>query len=257
MKQPIKIIIHKLYKRYVRGLIRREIARQRFKLILWDIFGYLPLVFYNNLRISQRIKLIRRLIIVDYNVVHAHKPCEIVPVILSILDGRGKKGVVIEAGCWHGGSSAKLSLACELAECKFLIFDSFEGVEFGDPNSDQKHFYGQYNSTEAVVKANISKFGCLAVCEFKKGWFKDSFLNFSMNVRVVYIDCDLVKGTFEVLNGIVRNLSKDSEVFTQDYHILPIRAALSNEEMWRSIAISKVPEIKEIARNPARIVVNS
>src|SRR5690606_19018518 len=41
-------------------------------------------------------------------------------------------GVLVEAGCFKGGSTAKLSLLAELAGRELVVFDSFEGLPDND-----------------------------------------------------------------------------------------------------------------------------
>ena len=38
------------------------------------------------------------------------------------------EGVVVECGCFMGGSTANLSLACEITGRRLIVYDSFEGL---------------------------------------------------------------------------------------------------------------------------------
>ena len=38
------------------------------------------------------------------------------------------EGVVVECGCFLGGSTANLSLVCEVVGRELIVYDSFEGL---------------------------------------------------------------------------------------------------------------------------------
>src|SRR5687767_9684571 len=38
------------------------------------------------------------------------------------------EGVVVECGCWQGGSTANLSLVCDIIGRDLIVYDSFEGL---------------------------------------------------------------------------------------------------------------------------------
>jgi hypothetical protein len=56
-------------------------------------------------------------------------------------------------------------------------------------------------------------------------------------IRVVYIDCDLAKGTREVLNGVAPYLTEDALIFSQDYHIAAVRKLFADRSTWRSLGL--------------------
>ena len=253
----MKKFIQKFYIRYIRSKIKNEIARQRLKLLLWDVYGYYPLLFTKTIGFADRWTLMKKCIAVDWNIVHAHKPCELVPILISILDKKQNEQnsvapVIVEAGCWLGGSSSKFSLACALAGYKLHIYDSFAGVEYGDPSVSEAYFYGTYVGEEEVVKNNIKKYGDISVCEFHKGWFIDTFKDFAMPAKVVYIDCDLRKGTLEVIEATKPYMIKGGKIYTQDYHIPSIKEALNDKSTWEKLNIIP-PVVEKLKRNTAVI----
>ena len=54
---------------------------------------------------------------------------------------------------------------------------------------------------------------------------------------MAYIDCDLGKGTLEVLQSAVPSLADDGCVFTQDFHIDPVRRVLDDPGTWESLGV--------------------
>ncbi|MBS1543390.1 MAG: hypothetical protein JST14_07130 [Bacteroidetes bacterium] len=202
-----------------------------------------------------RLKILYKYLVVDWNVLHGHKPFEIVSVILAIFGSQAENDcVVVEAGCWYGGSSAKISLACEYMGYKLLIYDSFEGVEYASPDYEESIYFGQYVASEKIVIENIAKYGSVRACEIKKGWFEQTFKNFDRQVIVAYIDCDLAKGTLEVLQGIKDNLLLGYRIFTQDYHISSVRRALADVNYLKNFGLDRVPKVKLLARNLAELI---
>ena len=115
-------------------------------------------------------------------------------------------------------------------------------------------FSGKYAASEEVVRANLSKYGNLSVCSLYKGWFADTLARSPVPyaVRVAFIDCDLAKGTKEVLAGIVPSLTKDGWIFTQDFHIRPVVDLLSDTSLWRGLA-KNPPEICRLGERLATI----
>ena len=128
------------------------------------------------------------------------------------------------------------------------IYDSFEGVEILSPEDKGKEWdYGaQYAAPENVVKSNISRYGCPSICSLHKGWFSETLVAGSIPkpVRLAYIDCDLGKGTNEALQGIVASLVDDGEIFSQDFHIEPVRHVLLDPATWQSMG-KEFPDIQQ------------
>jgi O-methyltransferase len=243
--------LRKLYVRYLRSYIDNEINRQRIKL-LWFARGYWPLLFLHNVHLLNSIKLIFRFLLIDWNVISAHKPIEISYVCREIFLCRAKnREVILEAGCWHGGSSAKFSIICKMLGYRLLIYDSFQGVEPVEDRSKIRgchDFSGEYACQQDLVEENIRKYGEINVCIFIGGWFSDTLKEVHHPIKVAYIDCDSAKGTNEVLSGVIPAMVKDGCIFSQDFHIKSVRDLLLNPSTWKRFGY-KVPSIKAEVRN--------
>jgi O-methyltransferase len=82
-------------------------------------------------------------------------------------------GPWLEAGCFKGGSTAKLSLGAQLSGRKLLVFDAFEGLP--DPVTEQEKLgfsKGAYEGSLEEVQKNVHAYGAIEVCEFFPGWFR-------------------------------------------------------------------------------------
>jgi O-methyltransferase len=249
--------VHGLYARWIRPRISREIDRQRLKLVTWDIWGYRRLFGMQALPLGKKLYVLRRFLAIDWNVVHAHKPSEISEVCRSLAERPALPGeCLVEAGCWQGGSSAKFSVVCRLLGYTLRVYDSFQGVE---PLTEQEKanshdFSGEYAAPEELVWRHLRDYGESQVCSLHAGWFADTLAKEPLTtpVRVTYIDCDVAKGTREVLAGVVPALVDDGVVFSQDYHIRPVRQLLEGDELWKDFGRGR-PVIEHLVRNLARI----
>ena len=93
---------------------------------------------------------------------------------------------MVECGCAKGGSTAKLSILAKETNRRLFVCDSFEGIPSlpdgmkemtyeGNLNvPDSVAFEGKFSTPMEEVKANISKYGCIEVCEFVPGYFEKS-----------------------------------------------------------------------------------
>lgn len=234
-----------IYRKHVREYIKDDLHRQRFKL-LYDVWSYYPLLSMKRLGLRERIRLLCRLLRIDWRVLHGHKPCEITPLLLELMNRpRRDKEVFIEAGCWNGGSTSKFSIVCKIFGYDLHVYDSFQGVQ---------EWGFLYAATEADVRRNVEQYGEPSVCKFHPGWFKDTLLNqpMSLPVRMVYIDCDVPDGTKEVLSGVLPSLAEDGAIYTQDYHLRKVRDILDAPQTWREFGV-EMPTIEHLVRNIARI----
>jgi len=189
---------------------------------------------------KDRIRLISKSITVDWNIQHGHWPGEVARVMTAIGERKAKSGeVVVEAGCWMGGSTAKFSLICKLLQYKLFVFDSFQGVEYIPGN----FFSGEYIADLDLVKKNVASYGKIDVCEFVPGWFADTLAGntFQHSTRVAYLDCDLAKGTYEVLQGILPTHVDEGVICSQDYHIGEVKSLLDDKETWRKFGVLSCP----------------
>lgn len=248
--------IRKLYVLYLRPHISREINRQRFRLAYF-VWGYWPLIFLNNLSPLDKLKTLWRFLVIDWFVVHGHRPFEISVVCQALAERRSRVGeALLEAGCFNGGSSAKFSIVCAMLGYRLSIYDSFEGVE--EMSLEEKvgtyDFSGKYAASENLVRDNIMRYGEISVCSFHKGWFADILASTRVPypVRVAYIDCDVAKGTGEALQGIVPALVDDGWIFSQDFHIKPVIKLLLDPNTWLAFGKNK-PTIRRLGEQIASI----
>jgi O-methyltransferase len=245
----------RLYVKFLRPLVKE--TTQHHLRILWFIGGYAPLLFLKEVSFSDRLNLLRRFLVIDWNIIHAHRPSEIADVCKVLAIRRARAGeTLLEAGCFTGGSSAKFSIVCKMFGYRLCVFDSFEGVEkMTEAEIKESYdFSGEYAVPEETVRANVEKYGEISVCTFHKGWFKDTLANQTLPfpVRLAFIDCDVAKGTKEALQGVIPALTADGCVFSQDFHIRTVTELLYSPETWASFG-KTVPTITILSEKLACI----
>jgi O-methyltransferase len=191
---------------------------------------------------GKRAGLAARMLRVGFSVQTAHSEREALAVIEAILAADpDTAGVVVEAGAFKGASSAKFSLAAQLAGRKLVIFDSFEGIPENDENHGSNIYGGEaefpagsYLGTLDEVKRNIARFGAPEVCEFRKGWFEDTMPGYDEPIAVAYLDVDLVSSTKTCLKHLFPQLVPGAVVFSQDGHLPLVIEAIDDDSFWQS-----------------------
>jgi macrocin-O-methyltransferase TylF-like protien len=150
-------------------------------------------------------------------------------------------GEVVECGCYRGGSTATLSVACRKANRKLHVFDSFCGLpepEIEDFShtvlSDSEiHRYkkGAFASSLEAVKSNVSRFGAIGTCQFWPGYFEDTLPRFRERVAVAYCDVDLVGSLKTCIRHLWPLMSDGAVMFTHEAHHLEV-AKLFHDDVW-------------------------
>lgn len=108
---------------------------------------------------------------------------------LYVLKSWGVAGDFAEFGCFKGYSSAMLSFACDQLGIKMHIFDSFEGLP---PAPGSGYEAGQYAGSLDEVRDNVQRFGAPNCVTFHKGFFADTFKDWSPPpLMCLWMDVDL------------------------------------------------------------------
>ena len=230
--------------RKIRNMIPPGLPRQRLELLFVG-WGYRHLFAMPNIGFGKKLSLLWCFLVVDWNIISSHRPYMISLICKEIAQRPAKDNeVMVEAGCYNGGSTIKFSLLCDLMGYKLHVFDSFEGVPDMTEEEKEKHFSrpGDWQSQqyEQVIE-NVRRYGKVDICEFYKGWFSDTLSNkqFEGPVRIAYTDCDLRRSTEDALQGVVSQLSDDGVIYSQDYHYDEIRELLNDPKTWEAYGKTK------------------
>jgi len=251
-KRGLRGVVWKYYARWIRPRVKGDLAKQRLKLV-WHGWGYWRLLAPSALPAITRVKLIVAFVRVDWTILHAHKPAEMGRMLVRFASRRAEPGeVLVEAGCWQGGSTAKFSLICQALGYGLEVYDSFEGVAEHAVVNDETNFAGTYAAGEDLVRANVAATGAIDVCSFHKGWFADTLRHgVGHPVRMLYIDCDIVEGTRDALEGGLPELTPDGLVYSQDFHIRSVQEYLADPATWQQLGYrpaTLIPEAWNLVR---------
>jgi O-methyltransferase len=201
---------------------------------------------------GERTRLLKRMFDIGYNVSCPHTHQEILRFVHPVLTLPPEiEGVIVEAGCYKGGSTSKLSLVADLCGRDLVVFDSFEGIP---PNEEahKKDIYGNsagfkqgdWKGAQEEVQQNITANGSIKRCRFVKGWFDDTLPHFKEKIAAVYLDVDLVSSTKTCLQYFYPLLQPGGVLCSQDGH-LPLVLELFNDSVfWRDVVGVKKPPIE-------------
>jgi len=179
---------------------------------------------------------------------------DMIRVILSLRPE--SNGVVVEAGCFKGGSTAKFSLAVDIVGRKLVVFDSFEGIPENDEPQDKDIFgwkagvfkKGDYCGTLEEVISNVTRFGKIERCRFIKGWFDDTMPDFKEPISAIYIDVDLASSTRTCLKYLFPLLERGGILYSQDGHLPLVVDVFSDDDFWLKEVGCKKPLIQGLGR---------
>ncbi len=188
-----------------------------------------------------RLSLIRKFYLISYTVDCPHTEHELLAIARRILNvDPSVPGAIVEAGAYHGGSTAKLSLVARLCSRRLEVFDSFEGM----PENSEAHgksIYGREHhfpkGSHAVrlgeVKEAVRRYGDISRCDFHKGWVKDTLSAFKQPIAVMCMNVDLLQSTKDCLKYGYPLMQKGGVIFSQDAHFPWIIELLKDDVFWR------------------------
>ncbi len=206
-----------------------------------------------SLSFWRRIFLLERFYLIHIFVDCLHKQGEIFEIVKELFKRRDLNGLVVQAGVYKGGCTAKLSLVCKILGKKLVAFDSFEGL----PENGEGFPAGAYRASPKEAIKNIKRFGALDVCKVVKGKFESTlpeFVKGSPELSLIFLDVDLSSSTATCLKYLYPLLKKGGVIFSHDGHLPPVVRLLSSRIFWESIGLPE-PRIEGLgARKLIKIV---
>jgi O-methyltransferase len=207
---------------------------------------------HDSITFLSKVRFLIKILNIDLNIECAHSNTDILVFCDKILCVATwpRDGVVVEAGCYKGGSTAKFSIACAMARKQLIVFDSFQGI----PENSESHSLsifgnsvrfsqGDYRGTLAEVKKNIENFGNISTCTFIEGFFSETLTKFATPVLAAYLDVDLVSSTRDCVRFLYPRIVEGGWLFSQDGHLPLVLELLGDETFWRKDVGCTKPEI--------------
>jgi O-methyltransferase len=190
--------------------------------------------------VPERWRLVRRSYAISDRLEAPHAEAEVFAFMRAILSlPRSAEGVVVEAGCFKGASTAKFSLAAALAGRELVVFDSFQGIPAHDEPHDRDIFGrgagfapGDYRGELEEVRHNVTAWGDVSRCRFVPGWFEDTLPRFNEPILAAYLDVDLASSTRTCLKHLYPLIAPGGVLFSQDGHLPLVLEVFRDHAFW-------------------------
>ena len=153
--------------------------------------------------------------------------------LLSIPPER--PGVVVECGCWKGGTTANLSIICDLVGRDLIVYDSFEGLPEPSPGDRYATAMGTgvFRGTLDEVRGNVARFGRIDRCQFRQGWFADTLPHHEERIVLAYVDVDYQSSMHDCVTNLWPHLVKKGYLFTDEFTRLDYLGIFYSERYWK------------------------
>jgi O-methyltransferase len=206
---------------------------------------------------DQLNELLSKFNTISKNVECPHNPSHILSFVVAMLKLPQGAGIIVEAGCFKGGSTAKFSLVAKYLGRSLVVFDSFAGLP---PNAeDHKYSIGgtsiqgwfkekEFCGSIEEVKRNVSKYGEISACEFVKGWFEDTLPVLSRNVCAAYLDVDLASSTRTCLKYLYPKIIPGGVLMSQDGDFPLVIKVFDDTRFWKDEIGCHKPTIEGLGK---------
>lgn len=156
------------------------------------------------------------------------------------------EGDVVECGCFNGGSTANLSIACSAAGRKLWVCDSFEGLSAPEPDEEEEAVFnlsgvvsyqaGDLASEGGVegVRETIRRYGEPDCCELVEGYFADTLPDLAtQSVVMVFEDADLRSSVEDCVLHLWPKLREGCRFYCHEPHSPQVVALFYDRAWWR------------------------
>jgi O-methyltransferase len=177
-----------------------------------------------------------------------HSNLDMLEVALAVLTfPEQTAGVIVEAGLFKGGGTARLSLACKFSKRELFGFDSFRGLPVHEESSPNVLYPpGVYFGSKAEVQENLKKYGAPEVVTLVEGWFEETMPNFHRPVAIAYLDVDLLSSTKVCIRYLWPQLIQGGVIFCHDGHLPEIAKLIHDPEFWQHEFNEPLPDIATV-----------
>lgn len=197
-----------------------------------------------NLSVSDRLAISQAFRRIGKIVPSAHTEGELLLVAARMLAlPSSVAGTIVEAGCFQGASTAKLSIVAERLGRGLVVFDSFCGMPANEEDDGRKNAFGEsayfaegsFAGSLPQVKQHVTDLGRIGQCRFVEGWFDDTMPGFREPVACGYLDVDLPSSTMTCLRHLYPLLSPGGFLVSQDAHLPAVVDVVEDSKTWESI----------------------
>jgi O-methyltransferase len=202
---------------------------------------------------SERKELLSRITRVGRNVESPHNETHVLTFVVECLKRREVPGVLVEAGCYKGASTAKFSIAAAMLGKQLVVFDSFQGL----PRNDEAHREsilghsiegwfdeGNFAGSLDEVRSAVETYGEIGVCEFVPGWFEETMPHFDRPVAAGYLDVDLASSTRTCLKHLYPLVPPGGALVSQDGDFPLVVAVFGDRAFWEQEVGTSMPVVE-------------
>jgi O-methyltransferase len=145
------------------------------------------------------------------------------------------EGAVVECGSWVGGSTANLSLVCDIVGRDLIVYDSFEGLPSPEPNDKYANpkAQGLFRGDLPTVMENVRRYGAIGRCQFRKGWFRETLPQHTEPVVLCFLDVDYQASLHDCVVNLWPRLTDRGYVFIDEYVLVDYCALFFSERFWK------------------------
>jgi O-methyltransferase len=144
------------------------------------------------------------------------------------------KGDVVECGCFRGGTTANLSLVCDIVDRHLYVYDSFEGL----PDAVEGDQYASPMGARFLaagldqVSDHVRRHGAIDRCTFVKGWFADTLPHHDGKIALAFLDVDYQSSLNDCILNLWPHLHDRGFVFIDEYVLSDFCALFYSERFW-------------------------
>jgi O-methyltransferase len=202
---------------------------------------------------GDRKRLLEQIRRVRANVECPHNESHVLSFIVELfrLDP-ALEGAIVEAGCYKGGSTAKLSLVASMLGRELVVFDSFEGLPPNEEPHDSsllghsiKGWFdpGKFAGALEEVRHNVETYGDIRPVRFVKGWFDETMPGFDQPIAAAYLDVDLAASTRTCLKYLYPRIVPGGVLMSQDGDFPLVVDVFSDARFWDEGVGHPMPEM--------------
>ncbi len=235
-------------KQILRHVVPNPILQARRR--VWDFYlTEFPLTRWEWSPSAEKRQIASRLREIHASITCEHTHAEMIRMIEAMRSiPPDVPGCLVEAGCYKGGSTAKLSIMAKALGRQLVVFDSFEGIPPNDEAHSRNIFggtvafpKGSYEGGLAEVRANVERHGEIDCCRFIPGWFDDTMPGFHQPIVAAFVDVDLASSTRTCLRHLYPLLVPGGFLFSHDGHLPLCLEVFNDEALWSSLGVKKPP----------------
>jgi O-methyltransferase len=203
---------------------------------------------------EERKRLLAQIRRVRANVECPHNESHVLSFIVELFRLKPEvPGVIVEAGCFKGGSTAKLSLAASMLGRDLVVFDSFEGLPPNEEPHDSsllghsiKGWFdpGKFAGALDEVRHNVETYGDIGPVRFVKGWFDETMPGFDEPICAAYLDVDLAASTRTCLKYLYPRMASGGVLMSQDGDFPLVVDVFRDRDFWEQEVGEPMPVVE-------------